>query len=116
MSDSVSSELRSSPPSAAATSQERLHRYDWWKSIGSPRYVTAPMVDQSELAFRMMTRKYGAQFCYTPMMHAKSFATSKKYREKNFETAPGDSPLAAQFCGDNGNIIVEAARHIEDQV
>ncbi|KAF4661949.1 tRNA-dihydrouridine(16/17) synthase [NAD(P)(+)]-like protein [Perkinsus chesapeaki] len=109
----------SGPSEAQATSagrNERLHRYDWWRSIGSPRYVTAPMVDQSELAFRMMTRKYGAELCYTPMMHAKSFATSKKYRDKNFETAEGDSPLAAQFCGDNGDVIVEAAKHIQDQV
>ena len=37
--------------------------------MGSPKYFVAPMVNQSELAFRMMCRKYGAQVCYSPMIN-----------------------------------------------
>ena len=43
-------------------------------------YVCAPMVDQSDLPFRMLCRQYGCNLAYTPMIHAKLFQTSEKYR------------------------------------
>ena len=38
------------------------------------RYVLAPMVGGSELPFRMMTRRYGTQLCYTPMIYSGPFS------------------------------------------
>ncbi len=96
--------------------RRRLRRWDWWESIGSPKYITAPMVDQSELPFRMLTRKYGAGLTYTPMLNSKVFSICKTYRKENFYTSPGDEPLVAQFCGDDANILVRSAKFIEDQV
>jgi len=96
--------------------RRRLRRWDWWESIGCPKHVAAPMVDQSELAFRMMIRKYGVGLAYTPMINSKVFATSSTYRKENFYTAPGDDPLVAQFCGDDAELLVESAKYIQDQV
>jgi len=97
--------------------RQKPRRFDWWAEVlGSPKHVTAPMVDLSELAFRMMTRGYGADLCYTPMLHSKNFSDSASYRKANFFTAPGDRPLLAQFCGDDGDTVVAAARFLQDQV
>lgn len=45
-----------------------------------PLLICAPMVDQSELPFRLLTRKYGSNLCYTPMLHSKMMTTQKKYK------------------------------------
>lgn len=49
----------------------------FYNRIGSPQLIVAPMVDQSELPYRMMTRKYGAQLVFTQMFNSNSFINSK---------------------------------------
>ncbi len=77
--------------------------------------VVAPMVDQSELAFRMLCRKYGAVLCYTPMLHARLFAESRTYRKQKFSTCPEDRPLIVQFCGNEKDTLLRAALHVAEQ-
>lgn len=90
--------------------------WEAWRLLGSPRYITAPMVDGSELAFRDLTRKYGVKLAYTPMLNAKIFARDVKYRLEHFTTHKLDRPLAAQFCANDAAILVEAARHVQGRV
>ena len=47
--------------------------WNFFRSIGSPRFHVAPMVLQSELAFRMLCRKYGAQSAYALHIHWHSY-------------------------------------------
>ena len=55
-----------------ATAENKLKSWEFFRAMGSPKYHVAPMVDQSELAFRMLCRNYGATCAYTPMIHALS--------------------------------------------
>merc|ERR1719454_1557547 len=91
----------------------KLRGFEFFRSIGSPKHVCAPMVDQSELAFRMLVRRYGCELAYTPMMHSRLFSEDAKYRKQNFTTCPEDRPLFVQFCGDNPEIMTAAARHAQ---
>ncbi|KAF6753161.1 Dus-domain-containing protein [Ephemerocybe angulata] len=101
------------PPTASG----KLTGYDLYRALGSPKYVVAPMVDQSELAWRRLSRKYGAQLVYTPMINAKLFvdSTNKTYRTAQFdipsgeEGNPSDRPLIVQFCANDPDQLLASA-------
>jgi hypothetical protein len=88
----------------------RIHGWAFWDSIGRPRHVCAPMVEQSELAFRILCRRYGTTLAYTPMFHARLFLEDKVYREEMFNSerdgnaAIGDRPLFVQFCANQPEV------------
>lgn len=77
------------------------------------KYIVAPMVGASELPFRLLCRKYGAQLVYTPMMIADQFATSKEYREKEFQTCSFDRPLVCHFAANDPKSFAKAAKKAE---
>ncbi|ODV71209.1 tRNA-dihydrouridine synthase family protein [Cyberlindnera jadinii NRRL Y-1542] len=94
----------------------KLQGRELYESIGSPKRIVAPMVDQSELAWRILSRRYGATLCYTPMFHARLFATSEKYRQDMWGEWDGDAgkdrPLVVQFCANDPEYLLQAAKHV----
>lgn len=69
----------------------KLHGRAFYDSIGSPRYIVAPMVDQSEFAWRMLSRSFLPEserpsiLAYSPMLHARLFMDGQKYRDSHFQ-------------------------------
>ncbi|KAH8814766.1 Dus-domain-containing protein [Flagelloscypha sp. PMI_526] len=105
-------------PIAPLNAPRKLAGYDFYHSIlGSPKYIVAPMVDASELAWRRLSRRYGAQLVYTPMINAKHFRRPGKYGDGQFDRVHGeegdpstDRPLIVQFCAHDPDDFLESAK------
>ncbi|KAJ4470092.1 dihydrouridine synthase-domain-containing protein [Lentinula aciculospora] len=103
--------------------KRKLAGYQFYREVlGSPKYVVAPMVDQSELAWRRLSRRYGVQLIYTPMINAKIWAdsTNKVIRTAFFDLDAGeegdpttDRPLIVQFCGNDPEKLLKSAKALE---
>eukprot|EP00984_Skeletonema_dohrnii_P012288 scaffold4972_cov67-Skeletonema_dohrnii-CCMP3373.AAC.1 len=85
------------------------------------QHILAPMVGASELAFRLLCRKYGATLSYTPMMSASEFvqeaATAKQGITNSniceFQTIPQDRPLVCHFSANEPQDFARAAALVE---
>lgn len=99
------------------TNVKKLRGRELFDKIDRPTKIVAPMVDQSELAWRILSRRYGATLAYTPMFHAKLFATSAKYRRDMWCEVDGDEkidrPLVVQFCANDPEYLLEAAKLVQ---
>ena len=91
-------------------------RDSWYHRLGSPSKVLAPLVDQSECAFRILCRRHGADLCYSPMFSSGQFASSELYRDSLFGEPDGqgeDAPLVVQFQGNEPATVLAAAKLVQ---
>jgi len=74
-----------------STHQEDLSLLPYFERLGNPRTVLAPMVSQSDLPFRLLCHKYGAQLSYTQMIHATNYMKSNEFRSNHLDVYPRSS-------------------------
>ena len=82
-------------------------------------FLQAPMVDASDLPYRLLARRHNTSLCFTPMIHAKMFLEKEGYRHKFWKYTgmpSADRPLIAQFCGNDKNALLEALKLVEGHV
>jgi len=80
--------------------------------------TVAPMVEQSDLPFRLLCRKYGSNLCFTPMIHTRLFQENERYRAKFVcDALPNaDRPVIAQLCGPDPHMMLKTAQEIAPYV
>ncbi|KAI4701153.1 hypothetical protein J4E89_010729 [Alternaria sp. Ai002NY15] len=142
----IAQETGSSNGAAQSNGKRRkLHGRAFYESIGSPKLILAPMVEQSEFAWRLLSRSFLPEsqqkdlLAYTPMFHSKMFGEKSNYRDAHFQplksTIPSpsddyhlsqlpeserhldgnpafDRPLTVQFCSNDPEDFLRAARHV----
>ena len=86
----------------------------------SLRYITAPMVGQSDLPFRVLCRRHGATLAYTQMLMPDKLLNEQEYLEyhlKDLKTSTDlalEQPVVVQLCGNNAESIVKAGRMLQN--
>ncbi|KAA8494530.1 tRNA-dihydrouridine(16/17) synthase NAD(P)(+)-like [Porphyridium purpureum] len=94
--------------------QKMLRGWDHFRALGSPRLLCAPMVDGSELPFRMMVRGYGVQCAYSPMINAGVYVrAAEKIKQELFSTTQADRPLVVQIAGHDPELMLACARELQ---
>jgi len=96
----------------------------------TPLFVTAPMINQSDLPFRVLTRRYNANLTYTQMLKPNRLLYDQEYREHHINNMNPQyqvstdwatakdadltlaKPVVAQVCGNDVQEIVEASKKI----
>lgn len=64
----------------------------------------------------MLCRRHGATGAYTPMLHARLSLEAPGYLDEHFTTCETDRPLLAQFCANDPQVLLRAARLVEPYV
>ena len=74
------------------------------------------MVGASDLAFRLLCRRYGVDLTYTEMFLADEFVADEKYRDSVFfsQLSDVDRPLVVQFGGNDAATLLAAALIVQE--
>ncbi len=74
----------------------------------------APMAGVTDLAFRLMCRRWGAGLVFSEMVSAKALHYNDKKTLKLLETDIAEAPLAVQIFGSEPEIMAESAKKLCD--
>lgn len=78
------------------------------------RFCVAPMVGQSDLAFRVLCLRHGASVCWTEMFYSQRIVEDDAYLPGALQSCAEDRPLVVQVCGNDPAIMAAAAVRIEE--
>ncbi len=75
--------------------------------------IQSPMAGCTDLAYRLISRSYGMEFCFLEMIAAESLIRQNKGTFELMKTLPEDKPLGAQLMGCNPDSMARGAAMVE---
>ena len=77
--------------------------------------ILAPMADVTDVAFRLLCRRYGAGLAGTEMISANALARGNKATLKLLDVVDEEKPRVIQLFGQNTDCLLESAKFLEDK-
>lgn len=77
------------------------------------RVIQSPMAGCSDLAFRLMGRRYGMEFAFLEMVSAEALVRRNRKTLEMLKSTEEDRPLGAQLVGSKPPVMAEAAGMLE---
>ena len=77
--------------------------------------IAAPMVNQSDLPFRRLVRRYNTSLAYTQMLIPEKLLNDQDYLEFHLRGLGEDfdRPVVVQLCGNDPQSVVEAGKKVQ---
>jgi len=83
-------------------------------SFNKPIYVLAPLAGFTDLPFRSVVKKFGADLTVSEMLSSNALAHGSKKTFHMIEKSPNENPYSVQLAGSNVDIIKQAVEVLND--
>jgi nifR3 family TIM-barrel protein len=86
------------------------------QATGKLKYpvIQSPMAGCTDLAYRLLSRRRGMQYCFLEMISANGLQHESRHTRDLMKTLPEDRPLGAQLVGCEPDVMGDAAQKIEE--
>ena len=84
-------------------------------SFDKPIYVLAPLAGFTDLPFRSVVKKFGADLTVSEMLSSNALAHNSKKTFHMLEKSPNEDPYSVQIAGSNVDIVKQAVEVLNDR-
>ena len=86
---------------------------NFWTQLPKPFIALAPMAGVTDLAFRTMCKRFGADVIYTEFASANALARHSKKTQEMLSFSTGEQPVVCQIFGNDPSVFHAAAESVE---
>jgi len=84
-------------------------------SFDSPIYVLAPLAGFTDLPFRSVVKKFGADLTVSEMLSSNALAHGSEKTFQMIEKSPNEDPYSVQIAGSNVDVVKQAVELLNEQ-